>query len=223
MERVEKKGRIVLNNELKNMSEEILKIEKLVCASMVKVQKAITEDNLELTKEIKSDDEHINKLCIDLEKHAYNIIALQQPISGDLRLIVSIIRIIPDLERMGDHTKAIAKVLPSVKGLDVNSSIEVMLEALALLVERLDRSMDAFQNMDSVAAREIAKGDDDIDELSSLMLKKVIKEMKNDPGHIKKVSKLLLLAKSIERIGDYIVNICETTVYLNTGELVELM
>ncbi len=223
MDNVTKKGRTILNSELKSMNEEVIQIEQMVNVAMLKAQRALEDGDVGIAKQIIEEDDVLNKKCLELEKHAYRVIALQQPISTDLRQIVSIIRIIPDLERMGDHVKAIAKAIADIRELDVKDSIELMCEALSLLRERLDHSIEAFIEKDSVAAREIAKGDDDIDAISNQILRKVKKEMLKDIEHLKTVSKLLFLAKSIERMGDYIVNICESTVFLNTGELVELM
>ena len=220
---VTKKGRTILNAELESMNKELIEIEQRVKMAILKVEKALENDDAMLAHEVVSEDEEINTLCINLEKHAYRVIALQQPISSDLRQIVSVIRTIPDLERMGDHVKAVAKVVPEMKDLELGEIKHMMIDTLALIRERLDRAVELFIERDSVASIQISKGDDDIDEKTNIMIHKIVKEMKEDIDNINRVSKILLLAKSIERMGDYIVNICESTVFLNTGELIELM
>ncbi|WAW15212.1 phosphate signaling complex protein PhoU [Peptostreptococcus equinus] len=223
MEQFVKKGRTILNAELVGMNHEVIKISQRVSLAILKVKSALINQDIDVALEVVNEDEEINNLCIELEKHAYRVIALQQPISADLRQIIAIIRLIPDLERIGDHAKSIAKVIPETNGLDVEESLEQMAEGLGLLKERLDRATEAFVDRDDSSAREIAAGDKDIDAVSRQILREVIREMKQDVDHIKKVSKLLLLAKSVERMGDYIVNICESTVFLSTGDIVELL
>ena len=221
---VTRKGRTILNAELDSMNMELIEIGQRVKMAILKIEKALDDYDDVLASEVIIEDEDINNLCIDLEKHAYRVIALQQPISSDLRQIVCTIRTVPDLERMGDHVKAIAKVIPDMRELSGIYEIKnLMVDALNIIGERLDRAIELFIEKDSIDAIEISKGDDDIDEKSNYIIKKIIKEMKEDIDNINKVSKILLLAKSIERMGDYIVNICENTVYLNTGELIELM
>lgn len=223
MEQFVRKGRTILNAELVSMNREIIKISQAVSMAMLKSQNALINHDTDIALEVVNEDEKINNMCIELEKHAYRVIALQQPISADLRQIIAIIRVIPDLERIGDHAKSIAKVVPETNGLDVDQATDQIAAALSLIKRRLDRATEAFVEKDVDTAREVALGDKDVDAVSRQILKEVIKEMKQDVDHIKKVSKLLLLAKSVERMGDYVVNICESTIFQATGEIVELL
>lgn len=220
VEIIKRKGRTILNFEIENMKKKIIDIFQGVSIAILKLEKAMENNDSNIAKEIVVEDEYINNKCLELEKHAYKVIALQQPISSDLRQIVSIIRTVPDLERMGDHIKAIAKILPDIEKLKIDDIKSLIIKMLKIIERRLNETIETFVNKNSIGAIEMSKKDSDIYKQSNILIHKIVNEMKDD---INNVSKLLLVAKSIERMGDYIVNICENTVFSDTGKLTELM
>lgn len=217
-----KRGRSILDSELRALDSELIQICQDVNMCLLKVKKCVQEFDREIVEEVISGDEDINSMCLALEKHSYKVIALQQPITADLRHVASIIRVIPDAERIGDHGKGIIKSLNRMDGLGEKDPVDMIYQAITILINRLNDAIECFMEKDSKKAIEISKGDDEIDLMTKTMMRAIIDEIKNDDIKVKNISELFFIAKSIERIGDYIVNICESIVFMNTGELMEL-
>lgn len=216
-----KRGRSILDSELKSLDSEIVGVFQDVEMNLLRLKKCVSSFDLEAVQEVLMSDEDINKSCIDIEKHAYKIISLQQPITSDLRHISAIVRLIPDIERIGDHAKGIMKSLKRIDGLGEKDPVDIIYNALDILASRLKDVLESFLDGDEIRAEEISKGDDEIDMITKSIIKFVIDEIKNDDIRVKDISELFFIAKSIERIGDYIVNICESIVFMKTGKLVE--
>ena len=150
------------------------------------------------------------------------LIATQQPMAGDLRVIASVIHIVTDLERMGDHAEGIAKInllhgdQPLLKPLlDIPRMAD-------LCRQMLRDSMDAFVARDAEAAKRIAAADDDVDQLYDQVYHELVMFMVSDPATIERATWLLWAAHNLERIADRITNICERVVFVVTGRMEEM-
>lgn len=209
------------NKELQKVQDEML-----VMASMVDqaVRRAITSlktRDIKLAQQVIDDDFKINQQRFGIEDSCLLLIATQQPIASDLRIIAAVLNIITDLERMGDHAEGIAKISimigeePPLKPL-----IDIpRMDDLAR--DMLNRSIDAFVKRDADAARRIAAEDDTIDQLYEQVYRELLTFMMADPGTINRATHLLWVAHNLERIADRVTNICERVVFLTTGKMEE--
>jgi len=207
--------------ELKNVQESVL-----VMASMVQqaIQRSITslkQRDVTLAQNVINDDFKINQQRFGIEEECLLLIATQQPIASDLRVVAAVLNIITDLERMGDHAEGIARISiiigdePPLKPLvDIPRMDEISRSML-------QRSMDAFVNRDAEAARVIATEDDKVDQLYDQVYRELLTFMMADPGTINRATHLLWVAHNLERIADRVTNICERVVFLTTGKMEE--
>lgn len=166
-------------------------------------------------------DKVINELRYSVENSAIQIIAMQQPIAGDLRFVIAVLMVASELERMGDYCVGIAKITklhgdrPLLKPL---IDIPRMSEAVRSM---LRGSVDALITKNAFLAEAIASQDDEIDRLYDQIYRELLTYMLNDPTTIDRATWLLWAAHNMERIGDRVQNICERTVYEATGVLKE--
>lgn len=159
-------------------------------------------------------DEEVNKLCIHL-------LALQQPMARDLREIIASLKIIIDLERMSDLAADIAKITERIEGEHIKP-LTTIPNMSQLVQEMVSGAMEAYRKRDAALAIEVAKKDDAVDKLFYATWKELIDIMIEDPSKINNASNLLFVLRYLERIGDHASNICESVVYMASGERVEL-
>ena len=204
-----------------------LQDDPLLMASMV--DKAIDRSVESLKKRDRVASEHvirddlaINEKRFEIEERALLLIATQQPLASDLRMIASAIHIVTDLERMGDHAEGIAKI----NMLHADEPLLKPLIDLPRMADRcrdmLRRAMDALVTRDAEAARQIAAEDDDVDQLYDQIYHELVMFMVSDPKTIERATWLLWAAHNLERIADRVTNICERVVFLVTGRMEEM-
>ena len=155
----------------------------------------------------------------ELEEKCIDLMATQQPLAGDLRIIITALHVAVELERMGDYAEGIAKISvamgdePPLKPL---IDIPRMAERSS---DMLRRSLDAFVNRDVAEAHQICDDDDEVDALYDQVFKELLVYMMSDPGAIRRATYLLWVAHDLERIADRTTNIAERVIYLVTGKL----
>ena len=177
-----------------------------------------------LAQEIIDNDVNINNLVVEVEGEAYRLIALQQPVTDDLRQIFTILLGSTDLERIADHASAIGKNVIRWNGedKDVVEIRETVNEMAKITQGMLEDVLNAIREQSDQNIQEIAKRDDEVDKLLKKLYKQAAKGMKNNPEIVNFGIGHLNVGKSIERIGDYVTNICERILYLTTGKMHEL-
>lgn len=206
-----------LNNQFYAMGNEVLgQINKTVRAF-------ITHDR-DLAKEIIEADAKINEFELKLEQKSLEIIALQQPVSADLRTVITVLKATSDLERMGDHAVSIAEATIRMKGevriLSVEAEINKMGRQVRQLVESV---LELYLHKgDSDQAYDIAAKDELVNQYFEQIRELATEEIKKDPDLIVTGRDYFQVISYLERIGDYAKNICEWVVYLNTGKITEL-
>lgn len=195
----------------------------MVNEAIYKSVKAFINHDKDLAREVIHEDKHINEREVELEKASFEMIALQQPVTTDLRMIVTVMKASSDLERMGDHAVSIAKSTIRVKGETrvpaIEKDIADMAEAVKEMVEQV---LDAYVKENDKKARQIAEEDHGINDFSNNIYEKCIDEMTRDADTIVGSMDYMFVSSYLERIGDYVTNICEWIVYLKTGKLLEL-
>ena len=178
------------------------------------------KDEHGLVERVVADEQMINKMQVDMDQQCSQIIARRQPAAIDLRMVLTVTKIVNDLERVGDETKKIAKKaaqaaqtqrLAQVRSFDVTRAAERAKEMLQL-------ALDAFARLDVNAAAEVIDLDDEIDAAFSAVLRQLISYMMEDPRTITPALEIVFMAKSIERIGDHAKNIAEAVVQVVRGK-----
>ena len=206
-----------LHNQFYAMGNEVLgQINKTVRAF-------ITHDR-ELAKEIIEADAKINEFELKLEQKSLEIIALQQPVSGDLRAVITVLKATSDLERMGDHAVSIAEATIRMKGEVRIPTVETEINKMGRQVRQLVESvLDLYLHKgDSDMAYDIAAKDELINQYFDDIRELTTEEIKKEPDTIITGRDYFQVISYLERIGDYAKNICEWVVYLNTGKITEL-
>ncbi|HZO26165.1 MAG TPA: phosphate signaling complex protein PhoU [Chloroflexota bacterium] len=210
-------SRATFDRQLHTLQDETLLLGSMVEKAIELSVDALTRLDADLARRIIDDDKRINAQRYQLEETAVRLIAMQQPLAGDLRLIASVIHISTDLERMGDYAAGIAKIvvmhgdLPPVKPLiDIPRMAE-------LSCSMLRRSLDAFVRRDVDAARSLIGEDDAVDALYDQVYRELLTFMIEDPKLIQRATWLLWAAHNVERIADRTTNICERVIYMVTG------
>ena len=205
----------------------LLQDELLIMVSMV--EKAIDQAVVSLSnrdraasERVIEADDLIDRKRFEIEEMVVQLIALQQPMASDLRIILAVLHVITDLERMADHAEGIAKI----NLLHGDQPLLKPLIDLPRMAEQsramLRRAMDAFLARDAESARLIAQEDDLVDELYDQVYHELVMFMVSDPRTIERATWLLWAAHNLERIADRVTNICERVVYLVTGRMEEI-
>ncbi|WP_125606244.1 phosphate signaling complex protein PhoU [Lapidilactobacillus bayanensis] len=211
------------DDELNDLHVRFSEMGMMVNEAIYKSVNAFINHDKALAQEVIDADVQINEREVDLEKRSFEMIALQQPVTTDLRMIVTVMKASSDLERMGDHAVSIAKSTIRVKGTTRAPEIEETLAQMATKVKQMvEEVLDAYVKSDEKRAREIAKEDLLVDDFSNKIYKMCIKQMQEDSATIVGSMDYMLVDSFLERIGDYVTNICEWIIYLDTGKLIEL-
>ncbi|MGT2950145.1 phosphate transport system regulatory protein PhoU [Streptococcus cuniculi] len=187
------------------------------------VQAFITHDR-ELAKEVIESDAKINAFEIKLEKKSLEIIALQQPVSTDLRTVITVLKATNDLERMGDHAVSIAEAAIRMKGEVRIQVVEAEIKKMGREVRKLvESALELYLNGgDTEQAYELAAHDEIINQYYNTIQELATEEIKKNPDALIAGRDYFQVISYLERIGDYAKNICEWVVYLRTGNITEL-
>jgi phosphate transport system protein len=214
--------RSVFHKKLREIQDDILVMGSMVSKATLLAIEALQTRNLTLPKQIIADDEKINRKRFDIEEKCIQLIATQQPMASDLRIIVSALNIITELERIGDYAEGNAKITimigdePPLKPL---IDIPRMAEKT---VDMLNRSLSAFIDHDADAARKISTEDDFIDNLYDQVFRELLTFMAEDPKTITRATRLIWVSHNLERSADRVTNICERIVFMVTGKMEEI-
>lgn len=184
------------------------------------VDALLTRDPQKAADVIKGDAE-LDAIEIELEDQAINLLALHQPMAGDLRLIAMAMKISSDLERVGDHGVNIAEGVGWLIEAPPFPVIPEIEEMVRVAIDMLADSLDAFVRGDSGLAREVLKRDDRVDELHENNFRILLTHMMEDPRKITAGMDLLLISGNLERIADLATNISEEVVYLVEGRIIK--
>ena len=209
--------------ELNDLHVHFSEMGMMVSEAVYKSEKAFINHDKELAHTVIENDAAINNREVELEKKCFELIALQQPVTSDLRKIITVMKACADLERMGDHAVSISKSTIRVKGNKRDPKIEAEIADLSEIVKkRVEEVLEAYLQYDVTKAREIALKDNQIDEAAHSITEKAIEDMKRNSELVIGAADYILVASYLERIGDYVTNICEWIVYHETGKVVEL-
>lgn len=213
--------REVFDRQLIELQEDVLALGLLVDRAISSSIEALKKKNLEMSKQIIEGDKEINQKRMEIEEKCLQLIATQQPLAIDLRVIAAALNIISDLERMGDHAEGIAKINLMIGEEPLLKPLIDIPRMAEKTREMLERSLKAFIKKDLDEAKRICEEDDEIDALYDQIFRELLTFMLEDPKTIRRATYLLWAAHNLERIGDRVTNICERIVFLVTGKLEE--
>ncbi len=214
--------RKTFQSEIAQIKDEILILGSMVEQALLQAVEALKKRDVDASRRVLEMDLQINARRFAIENQVVVLIATQQPMARDLRLLASILEITSELERMGDYAKGIAKI-------NLRMGNEPLLKPLIDIplmaqkgVDMLHRALTAFINEDAAAARQIPQEDDEVDDLYHQVYRELMTFVLQDPQNIERANWLLWAAHNLERFADRVSNICERTLFYLTGEIVEL-
>lgn len=204
--------------ELKDLKGKILAMGGFVEQALDKATQALRERNPKLLTEVHPLERKINDAHIAVDNACLEILARLSPVAADLRLILAVIKINTDLERMGDQAVNISYNSEHyIAGGDIGA--EVNLPQMALAVKAMVRdSLDAFMRSDTVLAQKVLESDDAVDEYKNRAFQLLIPFMQKNPEKIEAALDLILIARNLERMADHATNIAEDVIFACTGE-----
>jgi len=214
--------RKVLETELQSLKTQVLRLGDMVKQAMLDAIEALKQRDIEASQRIMESDSAINALRFDIERAALVVIATQQPLAHDLRLLASILDIAGELERMGDYAKGIAKINILMGDKPLLKPLIDLPRMAEIATTMLEDALQAFVSDDAATARSIPQRDDEVDGLYNQIYRELITFMIQDPKTIDQANYLLWAAHNVERMADRVSNICERTVFTATGEITEL-
>lgn len=213
--------RKTFSQEMQEIKDEILLLSSMVEQAVMNSAAALKNNDLECARQIHADDAHINRKRFEIEYSIMILIATQQPIAHDLRILAASLDICTELERMGDYAKAIANINIRSEGLSLPRILRDIYSMAEKAVDMLHRAMTAFADEDEEAAKTIILEDDVIDECYSRLYSEAIHTVLGDPGNIERANYVIWAAHNLERLGDRVTNICERVVFIMTGQRLE--
>ncbi|MGC8838944.1 MAG: phosphate signaling complex protein PhoU [Anaerolineae bacterium] len=215
-------GRARLDAELRSLEQDLLKMGQRVEQAIRLAVQALAQQDADLAQRIVETDVEINQMQRNLEERCHVLIATQQPAAIDLRIILSVVGIATDLERMGDHAEGIAKLAVILSQEPLLKPLIDIPRMMEIACDMLRRELQAFVDRDAEAAQEVAASDNDVDALYDQVFRELLVFMMNDPRTIRRATYLLWVAHNLERVADRATNIGERVLFLVTGQVEEL-
>lgn len=214
--------RIHYQNELNELNEKMLKMAALVEESMDKAMDSLVKKDVELAKEVIEFDPKINEMELAIEDDCTVLIAREAPVAQDLRQVVTILKIVTQLERMADHAVHIAKRTIELKDEEYIKPLIDLPQMAQLGNKNLHDAISAYIEKNPDRAEDIAKKDKRINELHDQVTREIFTYTAQNMANFKQATVLLFISRFLERYGDHVTNICEWIIYTYTGKHVEL-
>ena len=211
----------IIDQKLDLLRDKLLALGGATENALHRAMRALTERDSDLAQKVLAEDEIIDRMEVEIDRFSIEILALQQPAAHDLRFVISVAKITPILERIADHAGSIADAAivlnesPQIKEL---VDLPLMANTAAGM---LRRALDAFTNEDAAASREVIKQDQQINEAYRRVFDELLKMMVDDSTITTSAAHLLFVGKHLERIGDYVKDICELNVYLTEAAFIK--
>jgi len=210
-----------LDDELDALRHRVLLLGGETETALQRAMFALVERDSNTAHEVLRGDDEIDQLEVEIDRLCIDVLALRQPAARDLRFVVSVAKITPILERIADHACNIARA-----AIDLNDEPQLKpLVDLPLMAQHasgmLRSALDAFTSADAAQARVIIARDDEIDELYDRVFHDLLRMMVAEPSTTTRAARLLFVAKHLERVADYVTDICELTVYMTEATFIK--
>jgi phosphate transport system protein len=213
--------RRIIDQQLDLLRDKILLLGGTTEQALHRAVQSLTTRDSDLAREVLEGDQVIDQMELDIDRFCIEILALRQPAAHDLRFVISVAKITPILERIADHAASIAEaalILNNEPQLKKYIELPLMSQTAA---EMLRTALDAFTSEDSATSREVIKQDAKIDDSYKRVFDELISMMIDNPSVTTSAAHLLFVAKHLERIGDYVKDICELNVYLTEAAFIK--
>lgn len=214
--------RKTFETELQQVKDNVLMLGSMAEQAILDSVEALKKRDIKASEKILQFDREVNKKRFEIENQLMILIATQQPMAHDLRLLASSMEIISELERMGDYAKGIANINIRMGDAPLLKPLIDIPRMAEKGVDMLHRALTAFADEDVEAARAIPVEDDQVDALYNQVYRELMTFVIQDPTTIERANWLLWVAHNLERVADRVTNICERTVFIATGEMAEI-
>lgn len=211
-----------LDNLINDLKDDLIVLESMVRQATLDAVKALMENDHNLSDQVYANDKLINEKRFHIENECLIIIATQQPMARDLRVLASILEIVTELERIGDYAKGIAKINRQIGEKDVLPAVEPLPEMARTAADMMQRAIKAFTEGDVETARAIPNSDDKVDRIFNQIYRGLVEHMIKDSNSIDVANHLQWAAHNLERMADRVTNICERTLFIESGSIYEL-
>jgi phosphate transport system protein len=208
------------DTDLESIRAHVLEMGGLVEAQVNRALEALISNNTGLADQVIGDDHRVNALEVKIDEDCGNIIARRQPAAGDLRMVITVIKTITDLERVGDEAAKIARCAKKIQESDriVTPKYSEIRYMGDLVLKMLRQALDAFARLEPSVAVQVSREDVEVDEEFRLITRHLITFMMEDPRTISTFLDIVFIAKALERVGDHAKNMSEYVVYMVKGK-----
>lgn len=203
---------------LKDVEDDVVQLSSMVEKAIFKSIEALKERDINASQKVVDDDDVIDEKQQAIEDRCIDLIALEAPMAGDLRVLIAAMMVANELERMGDYAEGIAKISVSMGNLPPLKPLIDIPRMAGKSVDMLRRSTQAFVNRDVESATAVLLADDEVDDIYEQVYRELLTYMMADPSTIQRATYLLWVAHDLERVADRTTNIAERVIYLVTGE-----
>src|SRR5688500_5334691 len=214
--------RKTFENEIQQVKDDVLMLGSMVEQALINSVESLKKRDIKAAEKIFAEDQEINKKRFTIENKLMVLIATQQPMAHDLRLLASSMEIISELERMGDYAKGIANINMRMGDAPLLKPLIDIPRMEQIGVNMLHRALTAFVYEDVEAAQALPVEDDEVYALYNQVYRELMTFVIQDPKTIERANWLLWVAHNLERVADRVTNICERTIFIATGEMAEI-
>jgi phosphate transport system protein len=206
-----------LLHSIEALKKEVAQMADLALANLRQGLQAFKATDKFLAEQVMKKDEEVDRYEEEIAKNALKIIWKEQPLAGDLRLVTGILKLITDLERIGDHASDIAEMTMHLEDTRNPRMLPITSKMAEIVEQMVLGSIQALVTVDTVKAKEVIQRDDEVDHLFQQLILKMTNELKNEKLDPNEAIYVLMVAKYFERVGDHAVNIAEWIIFMDTG------
>jgi phosphate transport system protein len=212
-------------NELENLARRLLDMSSIVETMIYEAIQSLTDQDLQLAHKVINDDEAVDIMESSIEEECIKLLALQSPLAADLRVVSTVMKLVTDLERMGDNAVNIAEITVRIGNEPFIKPLIDIPRMGDITLGMVKDALDSFVKRELEVAKEVIRRDDDVDHLYSMLFDELIGMVLKgeDAKKATQAINLLFVARYLERIADHATNICERIIYMVTGERVSHM
>lgn len=208
----------IMDEKMESVQNQLLQMCTIVEDSLATAMRALQKQDIALTAKVINQDDSIDELDELIENNCVEIIATQQPVGSDLRRVSAILKLLTDLERIGDYSVDIAEIVRDIGTEQILKPLVDIPQMGEITGRMLRHSIDAYIRGDAELARETAKMDEQVDKLYYQVYDDLLNILTEDPNARRQVTQLLFIGRYLERMADHATNICERVIYMVTGK-----
>jgi len=211
-------ARAKYEKDLSEIFDRLVLMCRYIESAIEKSVKAFIERDFELVQEVFAEDKIVDKLERKIEKACLRLLVMQQPVASDFREVYAALKMITDLERIGDQARDIAEITTRTESEEYTGKLENIHQMAVIVIQMVKDGIQAYINRDLELARSIETTDDKVDELFNVIRNEIVAQVKKAPDGAEQAIMLLMVTKYLERIGDHAVNLGEWVEYAATGK-----